>query len=124
MEESNVNVTEEVIDNVEHVEGDVVDAIDTARDVAQKVIVGVSEDVGEGISNIAKGVGVLAFTGLATVLAVAGYGVYRGAKLVGGKISSGSKKNKGDKASEQPVQAETEEAVQQETADDNKKAKK
>lgn len=124
MEENNVNVTE-MVDDVERVEGDVVNAIDTARDVAQKVIVGVSEDVGEGISNIAKGVGVLAITGVATVLAAAGYGIYRGAKWVGGKISDGKKQKNDDKAAEQQVQAEDTEAVQQEqNTDDGKKAKK
>lgn len=124
MEENNVNVTE-MAEEIEHVEGDVVNAIDTARDVAQKVIVGVSEDVGEGISNIAKGVGVLAITGVATVLAAAGYGIYRGAKWVGGKISDGKKQKNDDKAAEQPAQAENTETVQQEqTADDNKKTKK
>jgi hypothetical protein len=121
--EENVNVTE-MAEEIEHVEGDVVDAIDTAKETAMKVFVDVSDDVGEGISTIAKGVGVLAITGTVTLLGAAGYGIYKGAKWLGGKISNG-KKQKENKAAEQPVQAENTEAVQQEqTADDNKKAKK
>ena len=123
MEENNVNVTE-VMDDVERVEGDVVNAIDTARDVAQKVIVGVSEDVGEGISNIAKGVGVLAITGVATVLAAAGYGVYKGTKWVSGKISSGKKQKNDEKAAETDQANQEETAQQEQVTDDGKKAKK
>lgn len=122
--EENVNVTE-MAEEIEHVEGDVVTAIDTAKETAMKVFVDVSDDVGEGISTIAKGVGVLAITGTVTLLGAAGYGIYRGAKWLGGRISNGKKQKNENKAAEQPVQAENTETVQQEqTADDNKKAKK
>lgn len=120
--EENVNVTE-MAEEIEHVEGDVINDLDTVKEAATNFVVTVSDEVGDGISKIATGVGILAITGTVTIVGAAGYGLYKGCKWLGGRF--GSKKQKNDEQAAEPVQAENTEAVKQEqTADDNKKAKK
>lgn len=118
MEMDNINNVTEMAEEIEHVEGDVINDLDTVKEAATNFVVTVSDEVGDGISKIATGVGILAITGTVTIVGAAGYGLYKGCKWLGGRF--GSKKQKNDEQAAEPAQAENAETAQEATTDNKK----
>lgn len=103
------NIMDEV---VEKVDGEVVNEIvEGSTEEAKKILLEVSDDLGDSMSKLAKGVAGLAVFGLATAVAGAGYGIYKGAKFLKGKMNNVGKKSKKSKKDEADPenQAEVEE---------------
>lgn len=111
-----------VQDTIEKVEGEVInDVVEGSTEEAGKILLEVSSDLGDSMSMLAKGVAGLAIFGTATAIAGAGYGIYKGAKWLKGKMGSKTKKSgKNDAEVDQTNKVENPQAANNVPEDSNK----